>query len=116
MRTRSGIPGGLEGLGMQDDHPYRALRINKDGFLESFVKGMRPDTNRQSYPDIYFYDQGPWTVRYATLLRSVDTRDGPGPWWWMGKRCKPIEKMWVTGRDIHSSLDVWLAEQWVKRE
>lgn len=99
----------------QDDHPYRAMIINKDGNLESFLKDINPDTNRQSYPEVYYYDQGPWSVRYETLIKSLEKKEGPGPWWWMGKKCLPIETLWITGKDLHSKLDVWISEKWVER-
>jgi CMP-N-acetylneuraminic acid synthetase len=100
----------------QDDHPYRALFINEKGFLEAFMKMPRPDTNRQSYPDVFFYDQGPWTVRYTSIKRCEETKDGPGPWWWMGKNCIPIERLWITGRDFHSWLDLQMAEWWIQHK
>jgi CMP-N-acetylneuraminic acid synthetase len=100
----------------QDDHPYRAMMINRDGYLESFLKDLKVDINRQSYPDVYFYDQGPWTIRYDTIERCVKTKEGPGPWWWMGKKSLPVERLWVTGRDIHSELDVAIAEWWAGKE
>jgi len=31
----------------------------------------------------------------------------------MGKRCLPIVRNWVTGRDIHTLLDVSIAEWWL---
>jgi len=99
----------------QDDHPYRAMVLNTQGYLEPFLKNITPDTNRQSYTDVYFYDQGPWTVRMSSLLRSQKTREGPGPWWWMGKNCLPIERLWVTGRDTHSQYDIDIAEWWLKK-
>lgn len=100
----------------QDDHPYRALRINDSGFLEAFLDIERPDTNRQSYPPAYFYDQGPWTVRYASLLRSAQTKEGPGPWWWMGRNAAAIERQWFTGRDTHTEMDLRLAEWWLSQQ
>lgn len=99
----------------QDDHPLRAMVINEDGYLESYAKGETPDTNRQSYREVFFYDQGPWTVRMESLLRSEKTKEGPGPWWWMGKNCKSIERLWVTGRDTHTQFDVDIAEWWLKK-
>ncbi|WP_368658039.1 hypothetical protein AB3Z07_24530 [Metabacillus halosaccharovorans] len=99
----------------QDDHPYRALLIGEDGYLKPFLDRKNTDTNRQSYPDVYFYDQGPWTVRMTSLLRSVETHEGPGPWWWMGKNCVPIERLWVTGRDTHTQYDIDIQEWWLKR-
>ena len=95
----------------QDDHPYRAMRINKEGFLESFLTNFTPDTNRQSYPDVYYYNQGPWTFRYKHLFENNEKKEGPGPWWWMGKRSIPIVQDWVTGRDFHGPLDLWISER-----
>src|SRR5690625_6013697 len=94
----------------QDDHPLRAMIINEEGYLESFLKTETPDTNRQSYQDVYFYDQGPWTVRMSTILRSEQTKEGPGPWWWMGKNCKAIERIWATGRDTHTRSEEHTSE------
>ena len=98
----------------QDDHPFRAMIINSVGYLESFYKHVSPiSTNRQSYPDAYFYDQGPWVVKAKTLKEVTKSKDGPGPWWWMGKNCIPIIREWVTGRDTHSLLDVEIAQWWL---
>ncbi len=99
----------------QDDHPYRAMVIGNDGFLQPFLEMKNVDTNRQSYPDVYFYDQGPWTVKFESLLRSEKTKEGPSPWWWMGKNCVPIERLWVTGRDTHTIFDVEIAEWWLNK-
>lgn len=98
----------------QDDHPLRALRIDEEGLLRSYLDVPTPDTNRQSYPEAVFYDQGPWTVRYSTLTASASRRDGPGPWWWMGPRCRAVKRPWVTGRDTHTDLDVAIAEWWLR--
>lgn len=97
----------------QDDHPYRSLKIGARGFLEPFLDMDRPDTNRQSYPPAYFYDQGPWTVRFQSLLRSAETKEGPGAWWWMGRNAAAIEREWFTGRDTHTEMDLRLAEWWI---
>lgn len=98
----------------QDDHPYRAMKINGLGYLESFDKDLNsPSTNRQSYPDVYFYDQGPWVMRSSTLENTKENKSGPGPWWWMGEKCIPIIREWVTGRDVHGELDIALAEWWL---
>lgn len=99
----------------QDDHPLRAMVINDEGYLQSYLDVETPDTNRQSYQDAFFYDQGPWTVKMESLLRSEKTKEGPGPWWWMGKNCKSIERLWVTGRDTHTQFDVDIAEWWLKK-
>lgn len=99
----------------QDDHPLRAMVVNEEGYLQSYLEVDTPDTNRQSYQEVFFYDQGPWTVRMKSLLRSEKTKEGPGPWWWMGKNCLSIERLWVTGRDTHTQFDVDIAEWWLKK-
>jgi CMP-N-acetylneuraminic acid synthetase len=92
-----------------DDHPYRALEITPDGLVTTFGGPRKVSTERQSYPKAYFYDQGVWAFRKHT----VQSEDGPNPWWWMGKRVFPIVRPWVTGRDIHGMIDVHFAQWWV---
>ena len=92
-----------------DDHPYRALQINGDGLIETFGGPRKVSTERQSYPKAYYYDQGVWAFRKAT----VQAQDGPNPWWWMGKNVVPIVRPWVTGRDVHGPIDVMFSEHWV---
>lgn len=92
-----------------DDHPLRAMEI-KGGLLRPYGNENRQvSTERQSYPKAYYYDQGIWIFRKDCVQR----RDGPNPWWWMGKRCYPIVRTWVTGRDIHTTMDVRMAEWWL---
>lgn len=92
-----------------DDHPMRALEI-RDGLLQPYGDPNRQvSTERQSYPKAYYYDQGIWAFR----KECVQKREGPNPWWWMGKRCYPIVRPWVTGRDIHAHLDIDLAQWWL---
>jgi CMP-N-acetylneuraminic acid synthetase len=100
----------------QDDHPCRAMRIDESGYLRSFLPVESTDTNRQSYPDVYFYDQGPWTVRYKSLLASRRGVTGPACWWWMGDKVVPIVRLWVTGKDVHTQLDVEISKAWVKNQ
>lgn len=100
----------------QDDHPYRAMKINKNGYLEGYLDLKNADTNRQSYPDIYFYDQGPWSVRYDVLMSAKRGITGPACWWWMGNNCIPVIRNWVTGKDIHTQLDVEMTKNWLRNE
>lgn len=94
-----------------DDHPFRALQV-EDGLVYAFGdKHRQVSTERQSYPKAYYYDQGVWTFRKDCVQR----RDGPNPWWWMGAKCAPIVRPWVTGRDIHTLLDAAVSEWWVSR-
>lgn len=92
-----------------DDHPLRALEIHQ-GILRPYG-GVDRDvsTERQTYAPAYYYDQGVWVFRKA----CVERRDGPNPWWWMGKRSAPIIRSWVTGRDVHTHLDLEIAEWWL---
>ena len=93
-----------------DDHPLRSLEI-KDGLLRPYGDQDRQvSTERQSYPKACYYDQGVWAFRKDCVYR----RDGPNPWWWMGEKCFPIIRNWVTGRDIHTLLDVKVAEMWLE--
>lgn len=100
----------------QDDHPYRAMRITEEGWLASFEHTVTLNTNRQSYPDVFFYDQGPWTVRYSVLKEAKQKKNGPSCWWWMGNKCLPLIRPWVTGKDVHTMLDVAIAEAWVTKK
>jgi CMP-N-acetylneuraminic acid synthetase len=94
-----------------DDHPLRSLEI-VDGLLRPYGDPNRQaSTERQSYPKAYYYDQGVWAFRKECVRR----RDGPSPWWWMGKRSAPIVRNWVTGRDIHTLLDAGISEWWLAR-
>ncbi|MDH3746350.1 MAG: hypothetical protein OES47_14725, partial [Acidobacteriota bacterium] len=93
-----------------DDHPLRALEI-QDGLLRPYGGDRDVSTERQSYPPAYYYDQGVWAFR----KECVDRRDGPNPWWWMGRRCHPIVRTWVTGRDVHTRFDLAIAEWWLSR-
>jgi len=95
-----------------DDHPLRSLEI-VDGLLRPYGGTNRQvSTERQSYPKAYYYDQGIWAFRKECVQR----RDGPNPWWWMGKRCLPIVRPWVAGRDIHTFLDMAISEWWLQNE
>lgn len=93
-----------------DDHPLRALQINADGLLSEYGGPRQVSTERQSYPKAYYYDQGVWAFR----KQNVQRRDGPNPWWWMGRRVKPIIRPWITGRDINGPFDVPFHDWWVQ--
>jgi len=57
-----------------DDHPFRALCLSEDGGLRSFLESKYKErttfhTARQTYPPVYFYDQGVWTFRAEVARR-----------------------------------------------
>ena len=85
----------------QDDHPYRALQVDTQGYAKPFLD-VEAGSNRQSYPPVYFYDQGVWAFK----KRCAWEQRGPRPWVWLGEKCRLLERPWVTGRDIHSWIDV----------
>lgn len=92
-----------------DDHPLRALEIH-EGLLRPYGGVDRQvSTERQSYAKAFYYDQGVWAFR----KQCVQHRDGPNPWWWMGRRSAPIVRTWVTGRDVHTHFDMAIAEWWL---
>lgn len=91
----------------EDDHPHRALQLSGDGLIEHFG-GTRSAPGPE--PRAYYYDQGLWAFRKATVQRH----DGPSPWWWLGKRVHPIVRPWVTGRSLHGPIDVFFSEHWVQ--
>lgn len=96
-----------------DDHPFRSLEIGENGLLSPYGdKNRQVSTERQSYSKAYYYDQGVWAFR----KHCVQRRDGPNPWWWMGKRSFPIVRTWITGRDVHTMFDLAIAEWWVQNE
>lgn len=93
------------------DHPDRALEINAARSLRPFNAPARDvPAEREAYRPAYFSDQGAWIFRKET----VQKREGPSPWWWVGSRCVPLERPWIQGRDIHSYFDLALAEWWVQ--
>lgn len=95
----------------EDDHPQRALEIDENGFLHPHGDSDRnASTDRRSYVPAFFFDQGVWAFHKDT----VQDREGPSPWWWMGENCQAILRTWTTGRDIHSLFDIAVHE-WYER-
>jgi CMP-N-acetylneuraminic acid synthetase len=85
----------------QDDHPYRAMCVASDGYARPFMK-VEAGSNRQSYPPVFYYDQGVWAFKKHCAFEQK----GPRPWLWLGEKCRLVERPWVTGRDIHTWIDV----------
>lgn len=112
LATRPDLDSAMSVWEAADDHPLRALEIH-DGVLRPYGNVPRQaSTDRHSYAKAYYFDQGVWAFRKA----CVDRNDGPNPWWWMGRRSYPIIRDWVTGRDVHSHLDIQLAEWWLSMQ
>lgn len=111
LMTRPGVDSVMSVWQAQDDHPYRALTRNGAGTLVAFGDTGPAHTSRQSYPPVYFYDQGVWTFRWQCVQEKGPIR----PWWWMGHVCIPFIRPWVTGHDVHTELDIEVSEWWVRR-
>lgn len=99
-----------------DDHPHRAFQGAEDGTLLPFGGPRDVPCNRQEYRAAYYYDNGVWALRKRCLAPQPPTVAPPtlSPWWWMGERMGYVVRPWVTGRDIHSPLDVAIAEWWLR--
>lgn len=94
-----------------DNHPFRAKKVNKDGFLEPFFDfcGKKISTNRQDLEPSYFLDHSIWVLN---LPKSVYAKDGQPPWTFMGNRIKG----YVTEGcfDVHTQEDLALTEKWLR--
>lgn len=113
LKEDENLTGVLTAWKAQDDHPLRAMTTNCNGHLVPYPDILRvsPNTNRQNYPPVYYYDQGVWAVRMPWVAAGL----GPDPWTWMGPRCGLEVRPWVTGRDIHDEFDIEVSEWWVNR-
>ncbi len=96
----------------QDNHPFRAKRLNKDGLLESFFdnRGKKISSNRQDLDACYFLDHSIWVLRVTKTLKSSPL--GEPPWNFLGDRVKPF----ITEGcfDVHTREDIQLTERWLK--
>jgi len=92
-----------------DEHPNRAMVLDKKGFLKTRANG-KISTDRHSYDDVYFYNQLVWAVR----KEWVQYHEGPGPWWWMGPKCYPIVMKGLAGLDVHDEIDLKIQEMWLE--
>ncbi len=93
-----------------DHHPSRAKTISKEGFLKPIIKKIDVTTTRQGLDQTYYLDHQVWAFRVRNMKLS---NNGQKPWYWMGKRIKPIfNKELVI--DIHTKEDLEYSKQWLK--
>ena len=93
-----------------DDHPQRAMEL-KEGYLyshSSVIPQKDATTDRSSYKPAFFYDQGVWAFKSKNLEKSK----GPATWNWLGDKVIPLERPWITGRDINGPFDFNFHKQW----
>lgn len=95
-----------------DHHPYRAKRINSDGNIETFVniENKKVSTNRQDLEECYFLSHNFWVLN---IKNSINKKDGQPPWSFMGKKVRPF--IVDESIDVHMEHDLYLAEEWVKK-
>lgn len=96
-----------------DHHPFRAKRIDKNGFLDTFFDfgDKEISTNRQDLEESYFLCHNFWVLNVG---RSIRSKNGQSPWKFMGNKVKPyiVDKC----VDVHDAEDIELTEKWLKKE
>ena len=96
-----------------DHHPLRAKSISEDGTLSMYTKENAADisTNRQQLPKCYFLAHNFWVIRTSCIEDNI--KHGQIPWKFLGDKIYPyvIEE----SIDIHTDMDLVLAEQWIKK-
>ena len=94
-----------------DHHPFRAKRINKDGFFEPFFdfSNKHISTNRQDLDPSYFFCHTFWVLR----ANNFDNTEGQQPWKFMGHKIKPYIMKEKTF-DVHEIEDIYHSEKWLK--
>jgi CMP-N-acetylneuraminic acid synthetase len=94
-----------------DHHPFRAKKLDKQGFFEPFFdfEGKKVSTNRQDLEPSYFFCHNFWVLRTSNL----DEAKGQLPWKFMGHKIKPYV---VTDKtfDVHDREDLYHSERWLK--
>lgn len=94
-----------------DHHPYRAKKIDTNGFLEPFFdfKGQKVSTNRQDLEPSYFLCHNFWVLKLNKSIYSKET--GQAPWSFMGNRIMPyiVDESF----DVHDENDLIRTEKWL---
>lgn len=96
-----------------DHHPYRAKKIDKDGYLDQFIKPEKDkiSSNRQDLELNYFVCHNFWVLNLKNMSR--DLSDGQPPWPFMGSKIIPYLVDYSI--DIHHKEDIYLTEKWLKK-
>lgn len=96
----------------QDHHPFRAKKINKDGYLESWFNFGEDQisTNRQELPNNYFLGHNFWVLN---LKNRELTDSGQKPWTFLGHKIKPfiVDECF----DVHDEHDLERSERWLAK-
>ncbi len=93
-----------------DHHPFRAKKINQEGFLEPFFdfKGQKISTNRQDLEPNYFLCHNFWVLN---VKKAINCQNGQAPWTFMGNKIKPyiVDESF----DVHDEDDLIKTEKWL---
>jgi CMP-N-acetylneuraminic acid synthetase len=94
-----------------DHHPFRAKKINDDGFLDTFFdfSGQRISTNRQDLPPSYYACHNFWVLN---VQKSLYAEGGQQPWSFMGEKILPY--LLEDTIDVHDKSDYLDSEIWLK--
>lgn len=89
----------------KNEHPLLALEETDEGYLKtpSFFESVSSPVHR-----MYYFDQSLMAFR----AENLKSEKGPGPYWWLGEKCKPIARHWISGRDIKDDFDLHLSKIW----
>lgn len=95
-----------------DHHPFRAKKINEDGFLEPWFDFGEEEisTNRQELPGNYFLGHNFWVIN---LKNRKVTDAGQKPWTFLGYKIKPfiVDECF----DVHNEYDLKRCEEWLNK-
>ena len=96
-----------------DHHPYRAKRIDKSGYLNTFVDltKRQVSSNRQGMESNYFACHNFWVLNLRNM--KEDLSEGQLPWPFMGNKILPYVVDYSL--DVHHEEDLYLTEAWLKK-
>ena len=94
-----------------DHHPFRAKKINSNGYLGSFFKFKKKiSSNRQDLPKNFFLAHNFWVIR----TKNVFLNNGEPPWGFLGSKVIPY--VIENSIDIHSEQDFKLTLDWLNNK
>jgi len=93
----------------QGNHPYRAKRIDKNGYLQTYFDfgDKQISTNRQDLEPNYFLCHNFWVLN----LKQIDFINGQQPWIFLGNKIKPL--IVSESFDVHNLDDIQKTETWL---
>ena len=93
-----------------DHHPFRAKKINNNGYLNSFFQITKKiSSNRQDLPENFFLAHNFWCIKTKSILLNK----GHSPWNFLGRYVIPYKI--DSSIDIHEKRDVLLTDDWLKK-